>query len=316
MKRFPLLSKSARRGLLALECIVVVVGLICYLFPLKSGETMHFQDGKEGADKPAFRGKKSAYIYQEQEEQVETFPFDPNTADSTTLLRLGLAPWQVRSIYRYRAKHGRYHTPEEFKRLPGMTLEMWNRLGPQVRIAKEFRYLSESSEGARENRASLAHATNAYGASAASSTHQSIYSDTIKFPKKFAKGTVIDINMADTSLLKKIPGIASYRARKIVEYRDKLGGFVKVEQVMESCDDIPGDVLDWMTVTGAGLSKVNVNKLPLKVLMRHPYISFAQARDIVDYRNIFGPLKSVDDLYRMESFNPQKIERLQPYLEF
>ena len=44
----------------------------------------------------------------------ELFPFDPNTADSTTLLRLGLVPWQVRNIYKYRAAGGIYRSKEDF----------------------------------------------------------------------------------------------------------------------------------------------------------------------------------------------------------
>ena len=36
------------------------------------------------------------------------FRFDPNTADCTAFLPLGLQPWQVRNIYKYRAAGGLY----------------------------------------------------------------------------------------------------------------------------------------------------------------------------------------------------------------
>ena len=67
----------------------------------------------------------------------ELFPFDPNTADSTTLLRLGLQPWQVRSIYKYRSRGGRFRVKEDFARLYGLTLEKYRQLEPYITISKQ-----------------------------------------------------------------------------------------------------------------------------------------------------------------------------------
>ena len=47
----------------------------------------------------------SAY-YAQPQHPAERFAFDPNTADSTQLLRLGLPSWMVHHIYRYRASGG------------------------------------------------------------------------------------------------------------------------------------------------------------------------------------------------------------------
>ncbi len=72
-----------------------------------------------------------------------TFFFDPNTADSATLLRLGLTPWQVRNIYKYRVGGGRYHRPEDFSRLYGLTKEDYDRLSPYIRIADKYKLMSD-----------------------------------------------------------------------------------------------------------------------------------------------------------------------------
>ena len=61
---------------------------------------------------------------------------------------------------------------------------------------------------------------------------------------------------------------------------------------------------------------MNVNKLTLNELKRHPYLNFYQARAINDYRRLKGPLKSLDDLSLLPDFTPQDIERLRPYVEF
>jgi hypothetical protein len=70
---------------------------------------------------------------------VESFEFDPNEADSTQLLRLGLTPAQVRSIYRHRAKGYVYSSPEDFARTPFMTKGQWNRLKPLIRIGDQYK---------------------------------------------------------------------------------------------------------------------------------------------------------------------------------
>jgi len=308
-RRLPFLSNSARRGLLVLEWLIILVVVGVCVF------TWH-KPPKENADitRQSFLEEKKqapATTYAVAEEKVETFPFDPNTADSTSLLRLGLAPWQVRAVYKYRAKHGRYHTPEEFKRLPGMTYELWERLGPQVRIARQFQYIDES-----EKRSSYV----ANSSSVPENTeHASIpekKDSVVERPRKFKSITLVDINTADSTELMRIPGIGGYRSKKIVEYRRKLGGFTNVEQVMEACE-MPDDILQWVEVKeSVPVRKVNVNKLSLQRLMNHPYITFYQARAIVEYRKAHNALKGVEDLRGLEGFTPLKIEKLQPYLEF
>ena len=312
-RRLPFLSNSARRGLLFLEWIIIIVIVGIFIFSWqkpkeKSGSEEELPTASS-ANRQTTPSRPATYAV--PEEKVETFPFDPNTADSTTLLKLGLAPWQVRAIYKYRAKHGRYHTPDDFKRLPGMTYELWERLAPQIRIARQFQYIEEN-----DKRSSLPEKS-APQAQVSPTPVVSQRADSVaEHPRKFDVITQVDINKADTVELMRIPGIGTYRANKIVEYRRKLGGFLKAEQVMEACE-MPDEILQWVTVsTENAVRKVNVNKLSLQRLMNHPYISFYQARAIVEYRKAYGDIKGVDDLKGLEGFTPQKIEKLQPYLEF
>lgn len=90
--------------------------------------------------KPAVR--KSYYAVPKA--KVESFPFDPNEADSTQLLRLGLTPAQVRSIYRHRAKGYVYSRVEDFARTPFMTKGQWERLRPLIRIGDQYRLLDDN----------------------------------------------------------------------------------------------------------------------------------------------------------------------------
>jgi DNA uptake protein ComE-like DNA-binding protein len=141
-----------------------------------------------------------------------------------------------------------------------------------------------------------------------------VAADTVQRVEKLQPGSVVDINTADTSELKRIPGVASYRARKIVEYRQRLGGYVSAEQVMEACSDMPDEVVEWVTVSEAKPHRLDVNNLSVRQLMRHPYVSFYQARSIVEYRRKHGPLTSIDNLSLLISAD--SLELLRPYLEF
>jgi len=318
MRRLPFLTPAQRRALLVLEW-VLLIGIIIYSVwrqtpsnsPLKGEDTSQevspLKKDVEGSALP-------------KEQPFETFLFDPNTADSTTLLRLGLSPWQVRSIYRYRAKHGRYHKPEDFKRVPGMTNEQWERLKDYIQIAKRFQYvepqtksLSNSPLGEEDNKFPLKGDLEGQEVSPLRGDLEG--SGGLERPVKLSPGQTIDINTADTSLLKMIPGIASKRAARIVAYRKALGGFVSVEQAMEAIE-MPDSVLQYMTVSAIPTTKININKLSVQQMMKHPYLNFYQAKAIFEHRRNKGELHSIEELSRLEAFKPTDIDRLRHYIEF
>lgn len=257
---------------------------------------------------PAHRddmASRGGYYQVESEVQAERFPFDPNTADSTQLLRLGLSPWQVRSIYRYRAKGGVYRHPNDFARLYGLTRKQFRELLPYIRISDDYQpaadyYTSPSSSRPRRQFVDTA--------SAAPRPHPTPV-------RKLSPGQHVAVNTADTALLKMIPGIGSGYARMIVAYRERLGGFTSLSQVLES-GPVPESALSYLTVDASAVRKLNVNKLSLNQLRRHPYINFYQAREICEYRRLRGPLHSLDDLKLSREFPAEQIERLRPYVTF
>ena len=305
MKRLPTFTQSQRRALLVIEW-VLLIGIIAFsIWKAIPSDSPVKEENEEQKSSP-LRGSWVGEVPKEQ--PFVTFPFDPNTADSTTLLRLGLSPWQVRSIYRYRAKHGRYHKPDDFKRLPGLTNEQWDRLMPQIRISTEFQYV-ESKQSYQESVDEMEEIEEKLGMSYAA------LRDTSYHQEKIRPGQTIDINTADTSQLKKIPGIASKRAARIVAYRRSLGGFVNVEQAMEAIE-LPDSVMKYMTVSQVPVSKINVNNLSVQQLMKHPYLNFYQAKAINEYRQNKGDLHTFEELSRLEGFRQTDIERLRPYIIF
>ena len=234
------------------------------------------------------------YIYNVETVRRKLSAFDPNTADSTLLLSLGLQPWQVRSIYRYRAKGGIYRQPSDFARLYGLTVKQYKELLPYIHISDEYKPAAE-----------------VYGRTDAVRSGR----DTLRYPVKLQPGQYVTLDDADTASLRKVPGIGRYYASRIVRYRNALGGYVSVAQLSE-IEGIPEAALSYFRVTGGAVRKLNLNRLTLNELKHHPYINFYQARRIIDYRRLKGPLHSIDDLRLLKDFSQRDIERLRPYVEF
>ena len=135
------------------------------------------------------------------------------------------------------------------------------------------------------------------------------------YQTKLKAGEHIVLNTADTTQLKTVPGIGSYFAWKVVQYGQRLGGYVSVDQ-LDEIENFPLDAKDYLVVENAQPHKLNINTLSLNDLKKHPYINFYMARAITDYRRLHGSLKSLQDLRLSKDFPPEVITRLTPYVEY
>lgn len=115
--------------------------------------------------------------------------------------------------------------------------------------------------------------------------------------------------------MKRVPGIGSYYARQVVRLRERLGGIASTSQLLE-IENFPKEALQYIHIDGSNVRRLNVNRLTLQQLKRHPYINYYQARAITDYRRLHGEIRSIDQLGRMKEFTPADLQRLAPYLEF
>ena len=136
--------------------------------------------------------------------------------------------------------------------------------------------------------------------------------------EKFSAGTIIELNEADTLTLKKIPGIGSTFARRIVRYRELLGGYYTVEQLAEVYgidEERYAALYPWFRVYTTRLRPQSINQLSYKELLRHPYLNNAQVRQIDRLRRK-APLQSWSELMLLEEFTDLDIQRLRVYFTF
>ena len=293
IREFFYIQKSDRKVLLTLLVVIVSVFTMIFLTGGNSTETTTQQK-----DSSKSRTNKGNYYSSYTPKKVERFTFDPNTADSTQLLRLGLQPWQVRNIYKYRAAGGIYRKPLDFAKLYGLTVKQYRELEPYIRISSDYMPA-----------ATLANDKESF------TRKDPKDSVTYQRPVKIKETEHIVLNTADTTSLITIPGIGPYYARKIVQYGNRLGGYVSVDQ-LDEIDDFPREAKKYLVINNPSPKKLNVNQLSLNELKRHPYINFYQAKAITDYRRLHGAIKSLNDLRLLKDFTPEVIKRLTPYVTY
>jgi competence ComEA-like helix-hairpin-helix protein len=297
-KEFLYFSKKERRGIYVLAGIVVLSFAIMEIIPYyKTADPLPTKIDKKEFDaflSSVYKQKKQwSYTdyFIEKHPKAILAPFDPNTADSITFIRMGL-PWFVaKNIIHYRAKGGIFHKPEDFAHVYGLYPEEYDMLKPYIVIGAY--YLKKPKDSLRFTKS---------------------LRDTLKY-YKYPIGTVISLSTADTTELKKIPGIGIGTAKRIIAYRKQVGGFYKVEQLQE-ISHLTSDLNKWFRITTQTEHNINLNKWGLEHLAGHPYINFYQAKVIVEYRKKRGALHSLSQLKLYEEFTPADFERLSHYVCF
>ncbi|MBK5195128.1 MAG: helix-hairpin-helix domain-containing protein [Proteiniphilum sp.] len=136
--------------------------------------------------------------------------------------------------------------------------------------------------------------------------------------EKLSAGETIPLNETDTVQWKKVPGIGSSYASRIVKYRDLLGGYVSVEQLLEVYgmdNELYARISPYIEPDG-NCRKLQVNHAEFGELLRHPYLNYKQVKVIVSLRRRKGAILSINELSMLDEFTTDDIYRLEPYLAF
>ena len=139
-----------------------------------------------------------------------------------------------------------------------------------------------------------------------------------KYIPKKTEPLNIELNAADTTELKKLKGIGSSFARRIVKYRDRLGGYVEKEQLMEvyGFDAEKYELVSpFLTIDLAKSKKININTSTPEEMKSHPYIRWKLAGIIAAYRKNHGPFSSVDDIRKIDLVTDSLFTKIAPYLK-
>lgn len=137
-----------------------------------------------------------------------------------------------------------------------------------------------------------------------------------RMPSK-APQIILEINTADTTELDLLKGVGPAYARRIVYYRQKLGGYCRIDQLLEVegvSMDLLNNIKPMLKVDAALVKPLNVNKASLRQLKEHPYLGFYKARDIIERRKANGDIKSLSEVFALPAFKDANIDLLSVYL--
>ena len=212
--------------------------------------------------------------------------FDPNTSTEAELIQLGLPAYTAKSILNYRSKGGFFKTPNDLKKIYSLSADQYATLEPYIQIA----------------------------AAPAPATY-----NTAPQERKEKGSVIIDINQASAEDWQKLKGIGPTFAKKIILFRDKLGGFATTDMVKETYglpDSVFQQIKPYLKASEVPI-KLKVNSVDAQILSKHPMLDAKQAGILINYRNQHGAFKSVGDVAEaLPMVSKSWLERVGPYLSF
>ncbi|WP_052323789.1 helix-hairpin-helix domain-containing protein [Flavihumibacter sp. ZG627] len=224
------------------------------------------------------------------------FLFDPNTASHADWVALGVRDKTASTIIRYREKGGRFRKPEDISRIFGLSPSLAMRLQPFVRIKPLP--VDQSNESAAIKTGKVWNNNN--------------------FPVPPSATLKVDINSADSLQWLALPGIGPKLTSRILNFRQRLGGFNSVHQIAEvyGLADSVFQIIKPLLVAGEGqIKQISINLAGKAELAEHPYIRQQLASTIVQYREAHGPFTQLEDLMRIHLISEKVFEKIRPYLK-
>ena len=219
----------------------------------------------------------------------ELFYFDPNSTTTADWQRLGIRDKTIATIQKYLSKGGKFYKKADIGKIWGLHKDEVERLLPYVQI--------------KENVVSAYPAEKIVG--------KKVYKSAAIAP------VTIEINTADTSAFTALPGIGRKLSQRIINFRDKLGGFYTVEQIGETFglpDSTFQKIKTYLKISRGDVKQFNINKATVDEMKTHPYLRYNLANAIVQYRNQHGNYTTISDIKKIMSVTDEIFNKLAPYL--
>ena len=289
------LTSRERKGSLVLAIIIIVQIIIIirmnYFQPPDenvlqkySMETIRFELETNSKNNKQNQFANSAYSSDSISERNERplTNFNPNTISDSGWIAMGLSVKQTTIIRNYLNKGGSFRDKKSLSKIYGISASQYQKLEPFITIPEP----------------------------------QSV--STIQKANKFTpkKEThKVNINTADTLLLTELPLIGPGRARMIYKYREALGGFHEIKQLLEvyTIDSSTLMIVEpYIEIDSGSLRKININSENIK----HPYITKQMAKVIDSYRKQHGDFTHITELKHISLMTDQIYTKLVPYVAF
>lgn len=293
-------SKSEANGSIVLILIVLIIAVLPRWFINMSNSTVV----SENADKKALQEWYNSIRIIATKEKLKSTgenkkkvtierplilqAFDPNEVTVDELLTMGFPQRIAQNLVNYRIAGGFYQEAADLKKIYGMDDLFLKKLEDYLLFADK----TESNPPLQF-----------------SSQRPTTNSDTNAISS-------ININLASADELTAIKGIGPVLSQRIVKYRALLGGFHRHDQLFEIYgleEELINNMKNFIHVDSI-LTKININHSEIKRLSSHPYIDYALARSISNYRKVHGPYQHIEDLKQIKIIDDSLFQKLSPYI--
>lgn len=303
LKEYFNFTKKERIGIISLVCIILIFTLSPFFFHYfvkdEKVDTSQFEkeiallqidSSSQKVYSKNYDEYSSAYPKYNSVSNAELFFFDPNKASVNEWMRLGVKEKTAKTIQKYISKGGKFYKAEDIKKIWGLSETDAERLIPYVSIKSDPKnYLQNEQNGHPEK--------------AGYTTHYTIKN--------------IDINTADTTQFIALPGIGNKLAKRIISFRENLGGFYSIDQVAETYllpDSTFQNIKPYLFINIATLKRININTASVDEMKAHPYIKYNIANLIFQYRQQHGNFNSVKEIKKIMTVTDEFYEKISPYL--
>jgi DNA uptake protein ComE-like DNA-binding protein len=217
------------------------------------------------------------------------FPFDPNTINRDSMLALGVGEKLAKGWLNYRSKGGRFKVKSDFSKLYGLQQQEYEQLEPYIQLPDTL--------------------------------PKKVYNEEPKSqPRPGRQKPKFDLNTADSAQLIEVYGIGQGLSRRIIRYRERLGGFISYDQLFDvfGLDTVVVERLQSCSFIAPNFipRKVYINRLNDDNFSMHPYLGKKLSRILANYKMQHGAYKRPEDLLKTSLITPEKLEKLRPYLDF
>ncbi|MEO8066778.1 MAG: helix-hairpin-helix domain-containing protein [Flavobacteriales bacterium] len=304
------LHRSERNGFLVVSIgLILVAGWISYKQWFRQPDAVDL--GPMKAEVEAFIAQEQHYASRgnAQLKVGDPEPFDPNDLDQAGWTALGLSERQSAGIMRYVDRGGHFRSKADVRKMYSITPEQFAQLSPFILLPD-----STPARGARDEYREWPKDRQQWERSDSASQRYAAR------PAR-REPTVVEVNTADTLQLVELPGIGPAFARGIVKYRDKLGGYVSLDQLSEVfvLKDKPDAVVrlkELLVLDPSAVRRININTCTAEELMGHPYMwkKWSIARAVIAYRTQHGPFATVEAVKQCAVVDEDLYRQLAPYL--
>lgn len=242
---------------------------------------------KDEKTKPSQKStpKFAVDLAEKEDRIIMVFNFDPNSISFDSLLLLGCSEKNATTILNFRSHGGQFHQPSDLLKIYGLSKRWYGEVEQLIDIPEQVK------ESPKPNAVS--------------------FNTESKIPE-------IDINKADAMEWQVLRGIGPKLSARIVKFRERLGGFVQIDQVGETfgLPDSTFQSIKPYLVKLTEIQKIQINVIDEASLKQHPYVHWKAARAIIKFRENHGPFQSRSDFMQIRILSEEEHRKLAPYLEF